>query len=92
MTKQNMNATIRKDLFKVLSGELKNPTNAKTATEKMTEIFKAAKRQIESESFRRVKAIEDELSFAQLVLEGVYAEEKSPLRKIAEDYIAAETK
>ena len=81
------NNEIRPVIFEVLEKEVASRSSKKTAEDCLSELSKSITADINRRCEREIDQARKEITFARLILAGLYAEEGSDMRRIAEGYV-----
>lgn len=86
-----MNATneIRPIIFEVLEKEVAHRSSQKTAEDRLSELCKSINADINRRREQEIDQARKEITFARLILAGLYAEKGSSLRATAEAFVKA---
>ena len=87
-----MNTTneIRPIIFSVLEKEVASRSSKKTAEDRLSELSKSITADINRRYEQEIDQARKEITFARLILAGLYAEEGSDMRRIAEAYVTGD--
>lgn len=78
---------IRPIIFSVLEKEVEHRSSHKTAEDRLGELCKSITADINRRAEHDIYQVKAEITFARLILAGLYAEEGSDMRRIAEGYV-----
>ncbi len=84
-----MNTTneIRPIIFSVLEKEVASRSSQKTAEDRLSELCKSITAEINRRCEQEIDQARKEITFARLILAGLYSGEGSDMRRIAEGYV-----
>ena len=87
-----MNTTneIRPVILEVLEKEVEHRSSHKTAEDRLGELCKSITADINRRRDQEIDQARREITFARLILAGLYAEEASDMRRIAEGYVTGD--
>ena len=87
-----MNTTneIRPIIFEVLKKEVEHRSSHKTAEDRLSELCKSITADANRKCEMEISKARAEITFARLILAGLYAEEGSDMRRIAEGYVTGD--
>ena len=78
---------IRPVIFEVLEKEVAHRSSKKTAEDRLSELIKSINADINRRCEQEIDQARKEITFARLILAGLYGEEGSDMRRIAEGYV-----
>lgn len=81
---------IRPTIFAVLEKEITSRSNQKTAEDRLNDLSKSITADINRRCEKEIDQARKEITFARLILAGLYAPEGSDMRRIAEGYVTGD--